>query len=342
MTTHTPIHLFVIDPLETLNKVLDSSLRLMFELSTRRQEVYVCEPRQLAWNRSANTAHAHTTRIDFSGGPSAFSTTRTGSKMLGDFAAIHMRKDPPYDLDYIAATWLLDSVKLARQNENKHKNKHRTRIYNEPRALRDFNEKLAFFHFGHLHDDVKPALVSADPQEILSFIDSEARGDAVLKPLTLFGGRGVERITLDEKKTHNSKTRFDALAFIRKETAEGTSPRLVQAFDEAIFTGEVRAFTAFGKPIAWCLKKPAAGSFLANTRAGAQLLPYQPSAAEVERVGRLSRDLLAKGVAFIGFDLIGGFVSEINITSPRLLAAASDDHNYYKDIADLIDIDLAH
>ncbi len=113
------------------------------------------------------------------------------------------------------------------------------------------------------------------------------------------------------------------------ETQSAQQLRLIQAFNPAIHDGEVRAFCVGGKPLAWCLKKPAAGEFLANTRAGATLHVYNPKPEERERVTSVATNLYRQGVAVVGFDLLGGFLSEINVTSPRLLQAPEDKVDYY-------------
>lgn len=313
-----PSHLFLIDPLESLNKELDSSLRLMFELKALGHEVTVAEPRQLGW-RTSSHAEATVRVMTFGASPKEFSPGPPSRRSLGDFAAVHMRKDPPYDLDYITTTWLLDAAPKS------------TKVYNSPASLRTYNEKLAILRFP---EATRPALVSADPEALLQFAQQEAGGDAILKPLTLFGGRGVERLEV-------AKDPAKARARLIEETANGVHLRLIQPFDQGIFQGELRAFTAFGKAVAWCLKKPASGQYLANTRAGATLHPYTPTADELRRVTAVAGTLWREGVAFIGFDVIGGFISEINITSPRLLAAPGDSTPYYAQLAGLVAKDLA-
>jgi glutathione synthase len=308
--------LFVIDPLPSLNLKLDSSLRMMAALAQRGHEIHVCEPRQLGWLKSEGPAHAFAQKLSFKGDATQFDAGAPRRTSLADFAAIHMRKDPPYDLEYIATTWLLDSAGP------------KTKIYNAPQALRGLNEKLAIFLF---EEETRDGLVSANPEELYRFAKDKAGGDAIVKPLTLFGGRGVMRLQTKSD---------DARQWLEAETAHGTQTRLIQAFDPAIFQGEIRVFTAFAEPIAWCLKTPEAGNFLANTRAGATLAPYAPKAAEVARVTSIARKLLAEGVVFIGFDVIGGFVSEINITSPRLLVGPGGEGDQYERIAALVEKDL--
>lgn len=315
-------HLFIIDPLETLNLALDSSLRMMFALATRGEEIHVCQPRHLEWLCSDQATRVRCQRVTFAGDATGVAEAGPQTLSLQEFAAIHMRKDPPYDMDYVATTWLLDPVRKV------------ARIYNDSEALRRYNEKLAMFQFP---EDCKAALVSSDPDTLLAFAGTGANGDAILKPLDLFGGRGVRRLKLGGIDGISENEAREVLAV---ETAGGTRLRLIQAFDPAVFQGEVRVFCAFGEPLAWCLKRPAPGNYLANTRAGATLEKYQPSALEVERVQRVAAALKKKGVMLIGFDLIGGYVSEINLTSPRLLQAPGDEGRYYDRFAELVLEDL--
>jgi len=323
-------HLFVIDPIESLNLALDSSLRMAFELTQLGHEVAFCDVARLARRstggalggsvaRAFGSGYALASTASFPDGPTKPRIQPPRARELGEFAAIHMRKDPPYDLDYVAATWLLDGAPAS------------TRIYNAPHALRSFNEKLAIFMYP---DECRSALVSADPEELLTFIVETVGGDAILKPLLLFGGRGVRRLRIGDD------SRESLLQKLNAETVGGRSPRLVQAFDPEIANGEVRAFALGGKALAWCLKKPAPGEFLANTRAGATLHPYEPGPKVLARVERVAGDLAAKGAPVVGFDLIGGWISEINLTSPRLLQAPGDNTNYYQRFAEWMSRDV--
>lgn len=310
-------HLFVIDPLASLNLALDSSLRMMFALAKRGHAIYVTEANSISWG-SHGKPTAMCQSLSFENGLEKPLTKSRIKTSIDTFSAIHMRKDPPFDMEYISCTWFLDAVQ------------HKVRIYNDPAALRALNEKVSILKFPR---HIRPALVSANPEELLAFIKNKSNGDAVLKPLDLFGGRGIRRIILERDN--------DFLQLLKEETSSGRFARMVQAFDPAIFEGEVRVFTAFSEPIAWCLKKPSAGNFLANTRMGATLHPYTPEVAEITRVREVAAQLLGQGVAFIGFDLIGGWISEINITSPRLLVAqGTAETPLYDKIAQLIEADL--
>jgi glutathione synthase len=268
-------HLFIIDPLPSLHPALDTSLHLARALAQRGHATFAAQPWHLSWLAPQPVASVRASRLLFEGGPSTAFLDSTASHSLTDFSGIHMRKDPPFDLDYLAATWELESVAA------------QVHVMNHPRALREFNEKLAIFRFP---DACHTALVSTDADEMLEFIRNQAGGDAVLKPLTLFGGRGVRRIEL--KQSTEDAVRM----LLAEETAGGKQPRLLQPFDHQIFNGEVRAFTMGGEPVAWCLKKPAPGQFLANTRMGARLLPYEPTPEEHARVSDVAGALWKQGV----------------------------------------------
>ncbi len=314
-------HLFLIDPLASLNLALDSSLRMMFALEQLGHQIWVCEPRHLYWSTPQVAAAAKVQKLSFKGDAQKPHVDRDEAHNLDYFNAVHMRKDPPYDLDYITTTWMLDTAGA------------KTKVYNKPEALRTYNEKLLIFKFPQF---AKPALFSSNVDDIVNFIKTTAKGDGIIKPLHLFGGRGVQRVTI---KTPDEEKK--ARQLLAAETFEGKTAKLVQGFDSSIFSGEVRAFTAFGEPIAWCLKKPAAGEYLANTRTGATLHKYDPSKEEHERVAKFAAILNDLGMPFVGFDIIGGFVSEVNITSPRLLQASGDTEYYYGKMAKLVDQDLA-
>lgn len=310
-------HLFIIDPLEKLNLKRDSSLRMAYELSRRGHRLYVADTSDLSWLAHAAGPGVRARPLYFTekeavqGAESAW-TGEGQLCQLSHFHGVHMRKDPPYDLDYIAATWLLDAVGP------------QTRVFNAPSALRNFNEKLGILRFP---DAIQPALVSADPEELLRFAAEQCGGDAVVKPLDLYAGRGILRLKVAKGAEQKARAQLE------EALAAGTRLRLIQAFNPDIYSGEVRAFTLGGKPLAWCLKKPAPGEFLANTAAGASLHPFIPSPSLVDRVTKIATELLREGVSLCGFDLIGDFVSEVNITSPRLLKADEDNSPYYAEIA---------
>ena len=310
-------HLFVMDSPENLNMKLDSSLRLAQALLREGHKCAITTPQKLSWFSNCDTqVTCEAAWLSLSEGSTP--TIHEHEKLdATQFHGIHMRKDPPFDNRYISCTWILSYLEKTAV------------VYNAPTTLRSLNEKLAIFDFPEAS---KPALLSADPEEISTFIKDYCHGDGILKPLDLFGGRGVIRLQSSDA---------DFAAKIADATDHGCEQRIIQPFDQNIYKGEVRAFTAGGETISWCLKVPADGQYLANTRSGAVVQPYKPTATEAAMVQEISASLLKRGVFFVGYDLIGGFVSEINITSPRLLVdAATNERPLYERIAALVKADL--
>ena len=318
-------HLFIIDPLEELNLKLDSSLRMARALAARGHRIFFATLQDLSWRSGRTGAWARCEEATFAGDAVKPELEQKIPHSLQDFEAIHMRKDPPFDLAYIEATWLLDSVA------------GRVHIYNHPATLRTFNEKVSILLFP---DDIRPALVSSDSHEIIEFIEKDCHGDAIVKPLALFGGRGVERVQADG----SAEARAKAITALSVMAKDGHEKRIIQPFDIRVFDGEVRAFCVGGEPLTWCLKKPARGEFLANTRTGATLESYKPAPDELARVKNVASRLALEGAPVIGLDLIGGWVSEINLTSPRLLlpqTSAEEERFAYESFARWIERDVA-
>ncbi|MEZ4742584.1 MAG: hypothetical protein R3B45_09075 [Bdellovibrionota bacterium] len=306
-------HLFIIDPIENLNFKLDSSIRLAFELIQLGANVYSTEITDLFWNIRDACASCYANQIAFPDGTiESLSIVKKENFLLEKFNGIHMRKEPPFNISYISATWFLDSVR------------DRTKIYNDPAALRAINEKLSIFRFP---EAVKDALVSCNVLDLYEFLETKANGDAILKPLDLFGGKGIIRLQL------SLMSKEQALAILDDATNHSKSPRLIQPFDHRISDGEVRVFTFNGDAISWCLKKPREGHYMANTSEGARLLEYKPDHKMRSMVEEVAKALVDSGIYIAGFDIIGDAISEINVTSPRLLQAAEDQTNYYKEIA---------
>lgn len=299
-------HLLVMDPLDQLNLPLDSSLRLGAALARRGSQVFHACPEQL----HVVTGHppmVTAQRLVWEDSATQVAGADAHTLALDGFDSVQMRKDPPYDMAYVLTTLLLDRCA--------------TRVHNHPRALRDINEKLSILDYP---DATAPAVVTSNPH-IASAFAREVGGPTIAKPLDLFAGQGI-------RKLPGGAT----LGQFAELFADGAW-RILQPFDESIYSGEVRAFTVDGQAIAWCLKRPAAGEFLANTRAGATLEAYSPPPAEVSMVESIARDLRKRGVFVCGFDIIGGHVSEINITSPRLLTTAAEAASIYDRWAALIE-----
>lgn len=305
-------HLFIIDPIEKLNLNLDSSLRMAYCLHELGHRIFIADSEELYWDIKQKSATAKVRQITFEGSLRALNVVHTTDMTLAEMSAIHMRKEPPFDQGFLTTTWLLDSAKAT------------SKVINDPKALRTLNEKLAIFQFPEYTTE---ALVSKNVEMLLEFCQNHCQNDAIVKPLDLFGGKGIFRIQLNKESVSDLRTKLQIA------TANNTSFRLIQPFNSDIFFGEIRVFTMAGKPLAWCLKKPAEGQFFANTSAGATLHPFEPSKQLIEMATNIATKLLEEGVYLAGLDIIGDKLSEINITSPRLLTANTDELPYYRNIA---------
>jgi glutathione synthase len=288
-------HLFVIDPIERLNLAWDTSIKIAFCLSKAGETVYFCTGRELSRTLHPTGSYALAQRASFGSKTTELSLDAAERAALVDFKTIQMRREPPYDLDYIGTLWILDSVS------------HLVPVLNAPKALLEINEKLSILDFPLF---TKPAIVSSDAEELMRFAKDRCNSNIVIKPLGLYGGRGIEHIEGER----------GLLERLHVATLNGKESRMVQEFNPAVYRGEVRAFTVDGKPMGWCLKVPKTGEFLANTRAGSTLEQYKPTERDLDVASGVAETLLKKGVAFAGIDMIGGWLSEINITCPALLS----------------------
>ncbi len=302
-------HLFIIDPPNAATLPIDTSVRLASELHKQGAEIYSAGLADLC---SSDAVQARCRRMTFTTAEhtSVVIDHRAAVKSLAGFAAVHMRKDPPFNLAYIAATWHLDRAG--------------TQVFNRPQALRDYNEKMAVLHFPA---QTLRSLVSSDVEQILAFIAQQLQGNAIVKPLLRHGGQGVFRVKLDLLGEPEARRKIAAA-----QRQHGTT-LIVQQFREEVLQGEVRCFCAFGVPVAWCLKVPAEGNFLANTAQGAKLRPYRPSSTDIATATTVAQRLLQDGVYFIGLDMIAGLITEINLTSPRLLLPPQSSDDPYPQIA---------
>ena len=194
-------HLFIIDPIENLHPKLDSSIRMMFSLFERKHNIFFTKINDIFLETSFNSSKKSISRgadcfqIFFSENATyenpAFTISGSKSYDLNFFNGIHMRKDPPFDINYISTTWLIDNLRKE------------TKIYNQPEALRNSNEKLLI---GSFPEFIAPFIASSNPEKILPFIRQHS--DVILKPLHLFGGRGIKRIISNQ---YNDKQLLDLL-----------------------------------------------------------------------------------------------------------------------------------
>lgn len=305
---------------------------MAYSLSSAGAEIHFTTVDKISWSSGYSHPTAQTQPLLFGEGAASARAGHPEKMLLSDYQCIHMRKDPPFDLNYIAVTWILSALPPT------------TKVLNAPDALRSFNEKLLIMHYPEFRDEV---IVSSDPADMLDFIIENCNNSAVLKPLDLYAGKGILKLEVSplakplagatSSSSPDILSQKQALNVLEKETNSGQIKKIIQPYNPAITKGEIRAFAAGGEAVSYCLKVPKEGSFLANTGSGANLEPFDPPEHIENMVNKVAKDLLRHGVFLVGLDIIGSFISEINITSPRLLLPpGTDDEPFYNVLADKI------
>src|SRR6266853_560613 len=221
--------LLVVDPLDELKEPKDSSIAMMRELSRRGYQVWACEIGDLSWRDGVVRAVA--TRLEIAQqGAHWFARLEQAPRALESFDGVLMRKDPPFDMEYLVATYLLEAAV-----------RRGARVFNNPRALRDHNEKLAIVEFAHY---APPTLVTRDPEAIREFHGEH--GDIVIKPLDGMGGRGVFRVAAQDPNLG---------VILETTTAGGLRTVMAQRFIPEIAAGDKRILLVAGRPVPYALAR---------------------------------------------------------------------------------------
>jgi glutathione synthase len=281
--------LFVMDPAETMHPAKDTTFAFMRGARARRHETFHCLPRDIANEGRSVTARARAIRV--SDTPPHLELEGEVTLDLATLGAVFIRKDPPFDPAYVHLTHQLDLVK------------DRVLVLNDPRGLRDANEKLFAFHFT---EHMPRSRVTADPGDILAFVETVG-GKAVLKPLDGAGGSGVVVLERGDK---NLRSLADVW------TSEGKKLALVQEYLPAIRTGDKRILVLDGRPLGAILRVPREDDVRANLHVGGRAEPTELTPAELAAVAAVGPKLVEHGLFFVGLDFIGERLIEVNVTSP--------------------------
>ena len=288
--------LFVADPLESFKIHKDTTFVMMREAQRRGHTVSVCEPQDLQW-QTGGVVTAVVRDIHLTGDKAAWFRVAqpllAGSpRALKDFGATIMRKDPPFDSEFFYATHLLEQAE-----------REGARVFNKPRALRDHPEKLAIMEFPQFSG---PTLVTRSAEAIKAF--HAAHRDIILKPLDGMGGMGIFRVKDDG---------LNLGAIIETLNKDGAQSVMVQKFLPEIAQGDKRVLVIGGKPVPFCLARiPQGGEVRGNLAVGGKGVAQPLSARDREIGEALGPILAARGLLLVGVDVIGDFVTEINVTSP--------------------------
>jgi glutathione synthase len=292
--------LFVADPLESFKIYKDTTFAMMRELQRRGHHIAACEPKDLRWQRGG-VVQSRVRSITLTGEPDAwFTETAVQTSAIKDFAAVIMRKDPPFDSEFFYATHLLEQAE-----------REGASVFNKPRALRDHPEKLAILEFPQF---IGPALVTRDADAVRAF-HAEHR-DIILKPLDGMGGMGIFRVKDDG---------LNLGSIIETLNKDGAQTLMVQKFLSAISEGDKRVLVIGGKPVPYCLARiPQGGEVRGNLAAGGKGVAQPLTDADRAIAESLGPILAARGLLLVGLDVIGDSLTEINVTSPTCFQEITD------------------
>ncbi len=281
----------ILDPLEGIKTYKDSTYAVMRAAHARGHALYVMEQHEVILAEGAVKAHAH--RLEMLDDALRWYTVEAPAwHALGDFDAVLMRKDPPFDMEYVYSTYLLE---LAEEQG--------ARIFNRPQAIRDFNEKLSTAKFPEF---MPPTLVTRQQALIREFIDKH--GDIILKPLDGMGGSSVFRI-------HRHDPNLNVI--LETLTQLGGRTVMAQRFIPEIAQGDKRILLIDGEPVPFALARiPRTGETRGNLAAGGKGVAQPLSVRDYEIAAALGPKLRQEGLFLVGLDVIGDWLTEINVTSP--------------------------
>ncbi len=280
---------FQMDPIETVNINADSTFRIAEEAQARGHELFFYTPDHLAFQEGKVTARGQNFTVQRVQGQHA-DLSEMQEVDLADFDVIWLRQDPPFDMHYITTTHLLDLI---------HPD---TLVVNDPFWVRNYPEKLLVLRFPDL---TPPTTVARDLETIKAF--KKKHGDVILKPLYGNGGAGVFRLDQNDRNLASLHEVF---------TGFSREPLIVQKFLPDVSNGDKRVILVDGEPIGAINRVPAKGETRSNMHVGGR--PEKVGLTERDRricaaIGPLLRE---KGQIFVGIDVIGDYLTEINVTSP--------------------------
>ena len=280
---------FQMDPIENVDIYADSTFRLAEEAQNRGHDLYVYTPDDLTFNRGKIAAKVRSISLKRKIGDHVnFGAVELLD--LSEFGIIWLRQDPPFDMGYITNTHLLDLVSK------------KTLIVNNPFWVRNLPEKLLVLEFPDLIPDT---VISRDLDEIKEF--KREFKDIIVKPLYGNGGAGIFRLKEDDKNLTSLHELFSIMS---------PEPMIAQAFLPDVKNGDKRIILVDGKPVGAINRVPKAGEIRSNMHVGGKAQPAKLSQRDREICSAIGPTLKSKGQVFVGIDVIGDYLTEINVTSP--------------------------
>ena len=294
---------FVLDPLPLLKAYKDTSIAMMRSVAARGHRVYSIEQPAIYWRDGSTRAQARVLDLR-NDDHDWYVTGEAEDRALKDFAAVLMRKDPPFDMEYVYSTYLLEAAE-----------REGARVFNRPRAIRDYNEKMAIAAF---RDFVAPTLVTRDTGLVAAFID-EYR-DVIVKPLDGMGGTSVFRVRQDDP---NRNVILETVSHLGDRTV------MAQRFIPEIRDGDKRILLIGGEVVPYSLARlPKAGETRGNLAAGGIGIAKPLSERDREIAEALAKPLAAAGLLVVGIDVIGAYLTEVNVTSPTCFVEITEQSGF--------------
>lgn len=284
--------LFILDPLEALELEGDSTYALMLETARRDHEIWTCQIGELGLEHDDAIAEARLTVVKAaSTNAAAFEVEATTPIPLEAFDVVMMRKDPPVNEEYLQATWLLERAR------------GKTLLVNDPRGLRELNEHLSILHFPEL---TPPTIVTRSRKRLDAFLEEQG-GAIVVKPVEGYGGRGVFVVRLGDP---NKSSLFETA------TQDGAAWTMAQRYLPEAVDGDKRILLVDGVPIGAVNRVPASNEARGNLHVGGTAAKTEIDERDMAIIRKVGPALVEHGQIFVGLDVIGGRLTEINITSP--------------------------
>lgn len=286
----------VMDPIEAIKPYKDSSLAMLLEAQRRGHRLIYMQPEDLFLKNGEPWAQTTELKVwDRSQDEQYYGFGSSKALPLGELDMILIRQDPPFNNDYLYCTHMLELAEA-----------HGTLVVNKPQSLRDANEKLFASWFPQC---IPPTLVSANMEQLKTFIQEQQ--DSILKPLDAMGGSSIYRVRHDDPNIN---------VIVESMTGFGQHHIMAQIYLPEIKQGDKRILLINGEPVPYTLARiPAEGETRGNIAAGGTGVGMPITDREKWLCEQIAPTLKAKGLYFVGLDVIGDYITEINVTSPTCI-----------------------
>ncbi len=280
----------IMDPIGKIDIHKDTTFVLMLEAQKRGHKIYYAELDDLSIRGATPEGCFHRVTVARANPHHRFG--KAAAKPLSWFDVVLMRKDPPFDMKFFFATHLLSLV-----------DEQKCLVVNHPKGLREANEKLYALNFPDL---IPPTLVSSNMERLKQFM-KELGGEMIVKPLDGCGGSGVFYLNQKDRNTN---------ALLETATGNGRVPIMAQRYIPEVRKGDKRIIVLDGKPLGAILRVPREDETRSNIHVGGRVVKTDLSARDREICRTMAPSLEKLGLYFVGLDVIGGYLTEVNVTSP--------------------------